>query len=333
MTPKENMLRVIRHDNPEWVPRGLESVIFLRPPIVERPAKAGFDDWGVEYDLKKEAQGGTFPMHGGFPIKDFSKWREQLKVPDVESFDWKNITIRNDNPFSEEDGKWIDVNSIDRDSCIVCGSVEFGLFERSWLLMGMEEAFVNYFAEPDEMRELIRVIADYKIAVIKKFNSVVKLDMIWYGDDWGHQKQLFLSPEVWKDIIKPETKRIYDCMKELGIIINQHSCGRIEEVFGDMVEIGVDIYNPCQPCNNLFELKRKYGDKVTFCGGLDSQFVLDRKGVTPEEVRAEVRSKINGLAKGGGYIATPSHDVPYTPEVMFAMKDEIEKCGRYKVES
>jgi len=330
MTPKENMLRVIEHNNPEWVPQGLESVVFLRPPLIERPVTPGFDCWGCEHDLKEEARGGTFPKVGGHVIKDFSKWREQINVPDIESYDWSNITIRDDNPFSEQDGKWIDVNAINRESCIVAGSVEYGLFERSWLLMSMEEAFINYIAEPEEMAELIKVIADYKIALIRKFNSVVKLDMIWYGDDWGHQHQLFLPPESWRSIIKPETQRIYNCMKELGILINQHSCGRIEEVFDDMVEMGVDIYNPCQPCNDLFALKKRCGDKVTFCGGLDSQFVLDRKGVTPEEVRAEVRNKIDGLAAGGGYIATPSHDVPYTQEVMFAMRDEIKNYGRYQ---
>ena len=124
------------------------------------------------------------------------------------------------------------------------------------------------------------------------------------------------------------THRIYDCLKSLGIIINQHSCGRIESIFGDVVEMGADMWNPCQPCNDLPKLKHQYGDRISFCGGIDSQFVLARPGVTALEVRAEVRRRIDELAEGGGYIAAPSHGVPYDPEIVAAMNDEIATYGR-----
>jgi len=91
----------------------------------------------------------------------------------------------------------------------------------------------------------------------------------------------------------------------------------------------VDIWSPCQPCNDLASLKRQYGDRVTFCGGIDSQFVLGRLGVTGEEVRREVRRRIDEMAAGGGYIASPSHpDAAYRPEVMDAMSEEIATYGR-----
>jgi uroporphyrinogen-III decarboxylase len=203
-----------------------------------------------------------------------------------------------------------------------------GLFERSYLLLGMEEALVNYLLEPESMFDLLGALADYKIAVITRFHEVLHLDMVWYGDDWGTQDRLFVSPDVWRRVIKPHTRRIYDCMKERGILINQHSCGKIEAIFGDMVEMGADMWNPCQPCNNLAELKRRYGSRIAFYGGLDSQFVLGRPDSTPCEVRAEVRKRIDEMASGGGYIAAPSHDVPYDPELLKAMKDEIDVYGR-----
>lgn len=112
------------------------------------------------------------------------------------------------------------------------------------------------------------------------------------------------------------------------MLVNQHSCGKIEAIFGDLVELGMDIWNFCQPCNDLAALKRAYGDRVTFQGAIDSQHVLDRPGVTPDEVRAEVRRRIDQLAGGGGYIAEPSHGVPYDRDVMQAMRDEIESYGR-----
>ena len=97
----------------------------------------------------------------------------------------------------------------------------------------------------------------------------------------------------------------------------------------DIVEMGADIWNPCQPCNDLAGLKRRFGGRIAFCGGIDSQFVLDRPGVTPDEVRAEVRRRIDELSAGGGYIAAPSHSVPYDQALIDAMNDEIAVYGCY----
>ena len=117
-------------------------------------------------------------------------------------------------------------------------------------------------------------------------------------------------------------------MKRLGILINQHSCGMIMPLVGDIVEMGADMWNPCQPCNDLALLKQQYGKKLCFAGGIDSQFVLNRPGVTPAEVEAEVRRRISEMSYDGGYIAMPSHDVPYSREVLQAMKSAIAKYGK-----
>jgi len=314
MTPKENLLKVIKHDNPEWVPYGLESAVFINPPVIERPELPGKDDFGVMWELEKGAEGGTYPAHNGHTITGIENWREQISFPGIESMDWDSVS---DN-----------VKTIDRKNQLVCGFVEMGLFERSYLLLGMDEALVAYITMPEFMEELISALADYKIKLIELFDDAANLDIVWYGDDWGTQNSLFLPPEVWRKIIKPHTKRIYDCMKKRNIIIDQHSCGRIEEVFADIVEMGADIYNPCQPCNNLKELKQKFNGKIAFEGGIDSQFVLSKDGVTQEEIRAEVRKRIDELAEGGGYIAVPSHSVPYDDKIVATMIDEISVYGK-----
>ncbi len=317
MTAKENFLRTIFRDSPEWIPFGMESEIYIGPPIIERPIKAGFDDWGVEYVFDEKAAGGTYPKINGHPIKDFTKWRKHIQIPDIDKIDWDLFASQKK------------INKIDREAHVISGFIEFGIFERTYLLLGLENALINYLTEPEEMLEISKVIADYKINLIKKFYSIVKPDIIWYGDDWGTQRKLFLPPDIWRKIIKPQTKRIYDAIKELGLIVNQHSCGKIEEVFEDIVEMGADIWNPCQPCNDLANLKKEYGDKITFCGGIDSQFVLHRPDVTTDEVRTEVRKRIDEMGKGGGYIAMPSHSVPFRKDVVDAMNDEISRYGRY----
>ena len=312
LTPKENLLRVIHHDNPEWVPYGMESEIMIGPPVVERPSEAGLDSWGVKWNLEEGAHGGTHPAHESYVITDLSRWREQVDIPDVDAMDWQQVH-RDD---------------INRDEHIVTAFIEFGLFERSYLLLGMDNALMAYMTETELMGELAGAIADYKIRVIERFDDEIDLDVVWLGDDWGTQQNLFMPPDIWRATIGKHTKRIYDRMKARDIIINQHSCGKIEKLFGDMVEMGADMWNPCQPCNDLAALKKQFGGGITFCGGIDSQFVLDRPGVTPEEVRTEVRRRIDEMAEGGGYVAAPSHGVPYRQEIVDAMVDEIATYGR-----
>lgn len=314
MTPKENMLRVIKHNNPEWVPLGGEGIFQIGSPVVERPGITGFDAFGVHWTFEPEAEGGTYPTADGNTVKDIRKWHEQITIPDVSKLDWSGVASK--------------AREVDRDAFLVRGFVEMGLFERSYLLLGMDAALMAYVTEPEEMSAMLAAVADYKIALIRKFHEIAKLDIVWYGDDWGTQTDLFIPPDVWRDVMKPQTKRIYDCMKEFEIMVWQHSCGKIESIFGDMVEMGAEIWCPCQPCNDLAALKRKYKGKIAFFGGIDSQFVLARPGVTTDDVREEVRRRISEMAEGGGYIASPSHGVPYKPEIINAMNDEIRTFGR-----
>jgi hypothetical protein len=315
MTPRENLLRAIHHEGPKWVPNGMESVVRIGSPAVERPSAAGLDAFGVRWALEPGAEGGTFPALGGHTITGLYRWREQITVPDVNVLDWEDVAAQ--------------AADVDRETCLLSGFVEMGLFERSYLLLGMDEALIGYATEPELMCELLGAIADYKIAVIERFDDLVGLDLVWYGDDWGTQDRLFMHPETWRATVKVHTRRIYDCMKQRGILVNQHSCGKIDSVFGDMVEMGADLWNPCQPCNDLAALKQRYGGRIAFCGGIDSQFVLNRPGATPDEVRAEVRRRIDQMAGGGGYIAAPSHSVPYDPALIQAMNDEIAGYGRW----
>jgi hypothetical protein len=314
LTPKENLLRAIRRDHPEWVPDGLEATVTIASPVVERPAAAGLDDFGVHWSYEVGAEGGTYPTPGGHTINDICRWRDQVQIPDVSALDWSDVHAQ--------------AQAVDREACLVMGFVEMGLFERSYLLLGMEAALVAYVAETDEMAHMLGAIADFKVEVIAALHEHAQLDILWYGDDWGTQSNLFLPPAIWRQTIKPHTQRIVDRIRALGIVVNQHSCGKIESIVGDMVEMGADMWNPCQPCNDLAQLKREHGDRLAFCGGIDSQFVLGRPGVTAQEVRAEVRRRIKDMSAGGGYIAAPSHSVPYDPALVDAMHDEIATFGR-----
>jgi hypothetical protein len=315
LNAKENMLAAIRRDKPERVPDGMEAVITLRPPVIERPGAAGCDCFGVKWDYEELGEGGSYPAADGALFRDPDKWRETLVIPDPAAFDWSAVSAK--------------AKETDRGQFLVQGFIEMGLWERMWLLFGMEEALVRCVSHPGEMSRLACMLADYKIKLLEIFDDTASLDMIWYGDDWGTQAGLFMPPDLWRRIIRPGTERFYQAAKKRGILVNQHSCGKIEEIFSDITEMGADIWNPCQPCNDLARLKKDFGDRITFSGGIDSQFVLARPGVTPSEVRAEVRRRISEMGSGGGYIATPSHGVPYDPEITRAMHEAIKEFGAY----
>ncbi|MBR2950304.1 MAG: hypothetical protein IKC46_10620 [Lachnospiraceae bacterium] len=315
MTRKENYIRALYNRNPQWVPYVDEAVITVLPPVCERPGLAGKDAFGCEWLLEEEAEGGTYPANYNYVITDLQKWRTQLKLPDINAYDWSEARKN--------------AAEIDREQYLVGGFIEMGIFERIWLLIGMEEALMAFCTDDDKLCELAHAIADYKIEFLKKYHAEVGLDILWYGDDWGTQDNLFISPEKWRTVIKPATQRIYDCAKTLGILVNQHSCGKVESIFGDIIEMGAVSWNPCQPCNNLAGLKKKYGSQICFIGGVDSQFVLGNHSATVADVITEVKRRIDEMSlPDGGYIIGPSHGVPYDPAKLKAMHDTIREYGK-----
>ena len=143
-----------------------------------------------------------------------------------------------------------------------------------------------------------------------------------------------MSPATYREIIKPVYKKYYDFIKsKTEAKIFYHSCGNVIPLLDDFIENGVDILNPVQvsAIGNTFELKKRFGDKLVFWGGIDTQHVLPHGSV--QEVEEEVQKRIRDLAPGGGYVVASVHaiqpDVP--PENIIAMADATRKYGNYPV--
>ena len=132
-------------------------------------------------------------------------------------------------------------------------------------------------------------------------------DALHFGDDLGTQLGTFFSPRLFRDLLKPLYKRLWGVWKEAGKFVMMHSCGRVMDLLPDLVEIGLDVLEPVQPCNDLEVLKARYGDRLTFWGGIDTQRLLPFG--TPDEVRREAARVIRTLGHGGGHIIGPSQEV------------------------
>jgi len=186
-------------------------------------------------------------------------------------------------------------------------SIGFSLFERAWTLRGMENLFLDMIEHPDFVEELLDAILDFNLAIIGNAMEF-EVDAMRFGDDWGQQRGLLMGAPFWRRFLKPRLARMYGAVRDAGKVVCIHSCGDVTEVFPDLVEIGVEIFNPFQPeVMDVGWMKQTYGDRMTFYGGISLQQTLPHG--TPGDVRAEVRDRIASVGENGGYILSPSHDV------------------------
>jgi len=184
--------------------------------------------------------------------------------------------------------------------------IGFSLYERAWTLRGMEQLMVDFYDHPDFVHELLHTIADYNIAQVKEAMKY-DIDAVYFGDDWGQQRGLQMGPKIWKEFIYPELRRMYGSVKQGGKYVFIHSCGDVDELFDDLIEIGVDCFNPFQPeVMDIFQLIEKYRSRLSFHGGLSTQQTLPYG--TPQDVVWETRCLID-MGRSGGYIFGPAHDV------------------------
>jgi len=190
----------------------------------------------------------------------------------------------------------------------------FGLFERSWTLRGFEETMMDIAASPAFYDELIQRLADHQMAIIERLLEL-PVDGIMFSDDWGYQRGVLMGAERWRSIYKPRLAELYRRVHEAGKYVLSHCCGSIVEILPDLIEIGLDVYESVQPearDNSPYDLKKQFGDRLTFWGGLGSQSTIPFG--TPQEIRDEVARLCCEMGKGGGYILSPAKGLqPETP--------------------
>jgi uroporphyrinogen decarboxylase len=315
MTPKENLLRAIRFDSPAYVPRGNE-------PMVDGIAYAGnfridcwTDAWGTTWETTRSDM---VPFPKGYPLEDLSR------IDDYEAPD-PHALLDADGSLP---GQLAAIHN--REEKLVFGQQTYFLFERAWALTGMEAFMAAFYEHPDELRELLRRITDYNLAVFERYLEL-GVDGVGFSEDLGTQRALSISPRLFREFIKPEYARAFAPVKAAGKLVNFHSCGCVQEVIEDLIDVGVDILNPIQArANDLALVKQRADRKLALWGGIDTQHVLMRG--TPEDVEAEVKRVLAILAPGGGYIIAPDQGMPFPPENIEALWRAAETWGTYPLE-
>lgn len=187
-------------------------------------------------------------------------------------------------------------------------------WEKAYFCRGIENFLADLAADPEWSGRLLKMIIRKNIVMLENILQAEELDGVLLGSDWGTQRDLIMSPACWRELIKDGEKQEYDLIKAYGKNVFVHSCGKVDRIMGDLVEMGLEVLNPVQPeCMELGGLKRDYGEKLTFFGGISTQRTLPYG--TPEEVWKETEDTIRLMSVNGGYITAPSQeiqtDVPY----------------------
>lgn len=310
ISPRENFLLAVNHEEPYWLPCPLfdGSVATIQHGLVER-CDAGFDSWGVRWELKDQRS-------DSFPVE------HPLKSPDmVEEYPMPSPHEPSVIKKAVEDA-----SKINRGSVILLGDNGWGLFERAWLLLGMTRFFVWAFKYKDALKRLIERIAEVKIAITEEMIRKIGVDIVWYGDDWGMEDRLLISREMWREFIKPYQARLYHAAKKHGVLILQHSDGRVEDLIPDLIEIGVDILNIQRECNDWRRIIREYSEQISLWGGVSAR-TLDIGSL--EDVTKETEECCQ-LGRIGGIILAPGHTLKYPPEKISIMRKIWLEKGFYK---
>lgn len=181
------------------------------------------------------------------------------------------------------------------------------LFETSWPLRGYENMLADMLISPEIAEYFLNLQLEWNLAFTREAVSS-GVDALYFGDDVGSQKGMIFSADLWRKMIKPKWAEIFSLAKSINknIVLWYHSCGDITEIIPDLIEIGLDILNPIQPeCIDIYSVQKKYGDKISFDGGLGTQSVLPFG--TPEAVVQETERLVEAFGSNGGFILSPSH--------------------------
>lgn len=284
------------------------------------------DEWGVDWRMPKE---------NGFYFDAYTQpLSGDISFSDLEKYNWPDP--KDDSRTAQFQSRVSELKK-NGDFGFVLHGVTSGVMEMAQRLRGFEQIFMDFALEPDLACAILDKVVEIKCGYWEKALDLVGDDVLVAveADDLGTQNSLLISPQMYRDFLKPRHKALFSFIKKKAphIKVFLHSCGAIKPMIPDLIDAGVDILNPIQVGASDMDtkaLKKEFGDCLTFWGGgIDTQNVLPFG--TPNEVKDEVKRRIEDLAPGGGFVFNTIHniqaDVP--PQNIEAMLDTLYKYGIY----
>jgi uroporphyrinogen decarboxylase len=295
---------------------------FSRPPPPTGDPTTFVDAWGVGWRRAEYPGGYYWELHhhplAGATVADLDRypWPDPLD-PALTAGLADELRALGESPYA-----------------VVADGGFKSFWELGYMLRGLEQLLVDVAADPEFVAALMEKLLELNVKGTRRFLEIAGpyIQVFRAADDLATQTGLLMSPEAYRSVLKPVYRRYFDLVHSMtDAKLFYHSCGRVNELLDDLIEIGVDIINPVQvsAMGDTAELKRRFGPRVTFWGGIDTQRVLPHG--TPAEVDEEVARRIRDLGPGGGYVVASVHnvqpDVP--PENVLAMAEAVRRHGRY----
>lgn len=339
MTSKERILRAIEHKETDRIPifdvpwagtlrrwrmEGMPSDVDFRDYFdIDKTAEVWVDispryekrilEQTERYSVVTTNWGATLrqfnaldatPDFLSYSIDTPEKWEEAKarmlggdisKVGDTDGrIAWEKL--KNEYPIWQKEGRWIEAQ------------FWFGFdVTHSWMC-GLEPVLCGMYEDPDWISDMFNTYLDMDLVLFDKIlKAGYRFDCIRWPDDMGYKGTTFFSPAKYRELLKPVHKRACDWAHERGLKVRLHSCGDIMTLIPDLVEIGVDCLNPLEIKAGMepITLKREYGDKLAFHGGINAA-LFDRK----DAVIAEIERLVPPLMQNGGYIFSSDHSIP-----------------------
>ena len=334
LNQKQNLLRMIDGQMPEYVP--INSMMDRsKPPLFAggmmfnpgilgdfRGPNGGYDPWGVHYTVESSAGVvASIPEPGNFILEDVTKWEEVIKVPEhFKDWDWERASKAElaQIPYDPEQSIFV-----------AKGWDDF--FQQFIGMMGFTEGLCALYDEPEAVHALLDFMCDTVIDITKNVLYYYKPEAYYLLDDSASKLTPFVGREMFEEFFVPRYKRTLDLVRDAGIPVLYHNCGRCEDLLPPMVRLGVKIWDPAQVENDLTEVKNRFGRQLIINGGFEFK-PRDIEAVTEEEAREVVRDHFERLAPNGGWIfggMVQSLDFmnPKVQQINAWIKDEAEKLS------
>jgi uroporphyrinogen decarboxylase len=191
----------------------------------------------------------------------------------------------------------------------IVGSIVTTIFETAWALRGFKQTLIDMVRNPDLANALFDIPYHYHLIAAKKLVEM-GVDMIYMGDDMGAQRQMLISPSMWRKFFKPRMANLIAELKGINpnLKVAYHTDGNVEPIIPDLIEIGLNVLNPIQPASMApAKIKKQYGDKISFWGTIDEQYTLPFG--SPQDVANEIKLRLETVGYDGGLILAPTHSI------------------------
>jgi uroporphyrinogen decarboxylase len=327
MTSRERVLQAIAHKPTDRAPANYGAIPVVTDALIQRLSVADYDEllqalhvdmrrihfdyW--EPNIKPDTDGYIRTFLGARQSKKdydeglsnyISPFVDDVSVDDVHAHEWPDPDELDYSEVKQQCQKY-------HEQYATFGSPWSPFFHEVGDLIGQERFLMWMHTKPDVVHAIIQHVVDYEVEITRRFLESADglIDITYFGNDFGTQRGMFISPQMWHNFIRKPLKRYFDISHDFGCKVMKHSCGAVRDIIPYLIEDGVDILDPIQVNAhgmNLTGLVRDYGSQLCFHGGVDTQKTLPFG--TTKDVRAQVKSYFELTQDQGGYILCGSQD-------------------------